>query len=431
MSTSPATPGRLVVAPDVALAERLFDELRRRTSASRGVSRASYGLGEQIAHDIVRREAERLGLDVVADAAANLHVTLPGAQDGPAIMIGSHIDSVPMGGNFDGAAGVLLGLSVIAGFVAAGVAPPCPVRLMVIRAEESAWFGASYIGSRAAFGKLAAAELDEVRRVDDGVTLGAAIAAAGGDPKALAAGAAVLDPASIRLFLEPHIEQGPVLLERGVPAGIVTGIRGSFRYRQARCLGTYAHSGATPRTDRRDAVLAVARLAVELDDVWQRRQAKGEDLTVTLGQIATDPEEASFSKIAGNVGFSLDVRSDDPETLAAVREDLAGIVAGIEGRERVRFELGRLTASEPARMSPALVAALGAAARSAGVAHIEMPCGAGHDAAVFAREGVPTGMVFIRNAHGSHNPDEHMDLSDFAQTSRLVMALVQDPPAAR
>ncbi len=422
---------RPVVAPDVALAGRLFEELRRRTSASRGVSRASYGLGEQIAHDIIRREAERLGLDMAADPAANLHVVLPGRLEGPEIVIGSHIDSVPMGGNFDGAAGVLLGLSVLAGFVGAGVAPPCPVRLMVIRAEESAWFGASYIGSRAAFGKLSAAELDEVRRMGDGVTLGAAVAAAGGDPQALAAGTAVLDPASIRLFLEPHIEQGPVLLERGVPAGIVTGIRGSFRYRQARCLGAYAHSGATPRGDRQDAVLAVARLAVEVDEVWARREAEGEDLTVTVGQIATDPDEASFSKIAGDVRFSLDVRSAEPATLAAVREEIDAIVARIETRDRVRFELGRLTASEPARMSPAVVSALGAAARAAGVAHIEMPCGAGHDAAVFAREGVPTGMVFIRNAHGSHNPDEHMELSDFAEAARLVTALLQDPPPPR
>jgi N-carbamoyl-L-amino-acid hydrolase len=178
-------------------------------------------------------------------------------------------------------------------------------------------------------------------------------------------------------------------------------------------------------------VLAVARLAVALDDVWQRRQAAGEDLTVTVGQIATDPDEASFSKIAGDVRFSLDVRSAEPATLAAMRDEVDAIVARIEAKGRVRFDLGRLTASEPARMSPAVVSALGDAARSAGVAHIEMPCGAGHDAAVFAREGVPTGMVFIRNAHGSHNPDEHMELSDFAETARLVTALVQDPPPPR
>lgn len=415
--------------PDVALAARLFDELRRRTAAGRGVSRASYGLGEQIAHDIIRREAEALALPVSTDAAANLYATLPGASDGPAVIIGSHLDSVPLGGNYDGAAGVLLGLAVMSGLVTAGVTPPGPITLMAIRAEESAWFSASYIGSRAAFGRLSRPELEGVRRAGDGIHLGAAVAAAGGDPEALAAGHATLDPARIRLFLEPHIEQGPVLLARDVPVGIVTGIRGSFRYRYARCCGAYAHSGTTPREDRQDAVRAVARLVVELDAAWERRAAAGEDLTVTVGQFTTDPDEASFSKIAGDVRFSVDVRGADPESLSSMQDEVGRIVAAIEDRERVRFKLGRMTGSEPARMSEKVVTALCSAARLAGVPHVVMPCGAGHDAAVFAQSGVPTGMVFIRNANGSHNPDEQMDMADFAAAARVVMEMVLAPPA--
>jgi beta-ureidopropionase / N-carbamoyl-L-amino-acid hydrolase len=429
--TRPSVSPSDVAVPDVALAELIFDELRRRTEAGRGVSRASYGLGEQIAHDIIRREAEALTLSITTDAAANLYATLPGAGDGPAVVIGSHLDSVPLGGNYDGAAGVLLGLAVLSGLVKAGVTPPCPVTLMAIRAEESAWFSASYIGSRAAFGRLSRPELEGVRRAGDGIRLGAAVAAAGGDPDALAAGQAALDPGRIRIFLEPHIEQGPVLLAREVPVGIVTGIRGSFRYRYARCRGAYAHSGTTPREERHDAVRAVARLVVELDAVWERRAAAGEDLTVTVGQFTTDPDEASFSKIAGDVRFSVDVRGAEPETLSSMQDEVGRIVAGIEAREGVRFELGRLTTSEPARMSAEVVTALGAAARSAGIPHVEMPCGAGHDAAVFAQVGVPTGMVFIRNANGSHNPDESMDIADFDAAARLVMAMVLSPPSAR
>ena len=414
--------------PDIALAERLFDELRRRTAAGSGVSRASYGLGEQIAHDIIRREAEALRLLIRTDAAANLYATLPGAQDGPAIILGSHLDSVPLGGNYDGAAGVLLGLAVISGFVKAGVTPPGPVTLMAIRAEESAWFSASYIGSRAAFGRLAGPELEGVRRAGDGIRLGAAVAAAGGDPEALAAGQAALEPSRVRLFLEPHIEQGPVLIGRRVPVGIVTGIRGSFRYRYGRCRGAYAHSGTTPREDRQDAVRAVARLVVELDAAWERRAAAGEDLTVTVGQFTTDPDEASFSKIAGDVRFSIDIRAAEPRTLSAMQDEVGRIVAAIEAREGVCFDLGRVTGSEPARMTSEVVTALCAAARAAGVPHVEMPCGAGHDAAVFAQAGVPTGMVFIRNANGSHNPEEAMDIGDFAAAARLVTAMLLTPP---
>ena len=431
MTQRSAAPALADAAPDVALAERLFEELRQRTGTERGITRASYGLGEQVAHDIVRREAELLGLAVETDAAANLYATLPGTGEGPAVMIGSHLDSVPVGGNFDGAAGVLLGLSVLSGLVKAGPALPFRVTIMAIRAEESAWFDASYIGSRAAFGRLAPAELDSVRRAGDGIRLGAAIAAAGGNPEALAAGHAALDPARIRLFIEPHIEQGPVLHARGLSVGIVNDIRGSFRYRNARCLGAYAHSGATPREGRRDAVRAVARLLVELDAAWERHEAAGEDLTVTLGQIATDPNEASFSKIAGDVRFSIDVRSADPETLAAMQAELARIVSGVEAREHVRFELGRRTGSVPARMNGSVVAALAAAARETGVPYVDMSCGAGHDAAVFAGEGVPTGMVFIRNANGSHNPDEAMDIADFAAAARIVMATVLSLPPSR
>ena len=313
----------------------------------------------------------------------------------------------------------------------AGVTPPFPITIMAIRAEESAWFNASYIGSRAAFGRLSLSELNDVRRAGDGIRLWEAVAAAGGDPDALATGHAALDPASIRLFIEPHIEQGPVLLAREVPVGIVTGIRGSFRYRYASCWGTYDHSGTTPREERQDAVRAVARLVVELDAAWEQRAAASEDLTVTVGQFTTDPDEASFSKIAGDVRFSVDVRGAEPETLSSMHDEVRRIVAAIETRERVRFDLGHLTTSEPARMSAEVVTALGAAARVAGVPHFEMPCGAGHDAAVFAQMGVPTGMIFIRNSNGSHNPDEQMDIVDFAAAARLLMALVLSLPPAR
>ena len=116
--------GNSALLPDIALAERLFTELRDRTSDTRGVTRMSYGPGEEIAHAIVRREAEALGLAVDTDAACNQYVTLPGQSDAPGIVIGSHLDSVPLGGNFDGAAGVLMGLSVLSGLVAAGRVPP-------------------------------------------------------------------------------------------------------------------------------------------------------------------------------------------------------------------------------------------------------------------------------------------------------------------
>jgi beta-ureidopropionase / N-carbamoyl-L-amino-acid hydrolase len=415
--------------PDIALAMRLFAELRLRTGAGRGITRASYGLGEQIAHDMVRREARRLGLDCRIDAACNLYMTLRGRNAGPAMVIGSHLDSVPMGGNFDGAAGVLAGLAVLAGYRARGVVPPRDVTVMAIRAEESTWFGASYIGSRAAFGRLAAAELDGVLRAGDRVALGRAIDAAGGDTTALRAGAG-LNPEDIAAFIEPHIEQGPVLVTRGRPVGIVTGIRGSFRHRHAVCTGAYAHSGATPREVRQDAVMAVARLAVRQDDTWHRLASEGHDLTVTFGQMMTEAGEAAFSKVAGRVEFSVDIRSQSHATLDLMRAELRAAVAQTEADCRVRFDLGAETASAPALMDRQIIADLADIAQTQGAGAEVMPCGAGHDAAVFAQMGVPTGMLFIRNRNGSHNPDEAMEIDDFAVAARILSAFcLQDHPA--
>lgn len=413
--------------PDIALAERLFAELREATGGAGGITRASYGEGEAAAHAMVEREAGRLGLTLRRDPALNLYATLEGRSDRPGIMIGSHLDSVPGGGNFDGAAGVLAGLAVLAGFVAAGVAPPCDLTVMVIRAEESAWFNASYIGSRAAFGLLRPEELETVRRSDDGRPLGAHMREAGADLDALRARQGVLDPTRIGAFIEPHIEQGPVLIARGVPIAVVTGIRGSSRFRHVVCSGEYAHSGATPRRSRHDAVLAAADLTLRLDRLWREREAVGEDLTLTVGQFATDAKEHAFSKVAGRVDLSIDLRSASPALLAEAPELIRALAAEVETARGVSIELGPWSGTDPASMDEHLAAALRIAAAGIGIDAPSMPCGAGHDAAVFAQQGVPTGMLLIRNAHGSHNPREAMALEDFAIATAVLMRFCLAP----
>ncbi len=161
------------MTPDLPLAERLFAELARRTRRGRGIERDTYGEGEQAGHDIAHDAAASLGLEVAVDAIGNLAMTLPGRdRAAPAVIVGSHLDSVPQGGNFDGAAGVVAGLAALSGFRAAGVAPAFDITVMAIRGEESAWFDAAYIGSLGALGRLDPAAL-EVRRVATGKTLAA------------------------------------------------------------------------------------------------------------------------------------------------------------------------------------------------------------------------------------------------------------------
>ena len=409
--------------PDIALAESLFEFLRAATTDGDGVTRESYGPGENAAHVIVREAAESAGLETAVDFAGNLYMTLPGQdRSAPRILIGSHLDSVRCGGNYDGAAGVLAGLAAITGFAQADHRPPQDVTVMGIRAEESMWFSASYIGSRAALGLLPPEEISSVRRTDSGRTIAEHMKECGLDPDAVTNEPPYLHPDSLAAYYEVHIEQGPVLEEHGIPVGIVTGIRGNFRCREARCTGEYGHCGTVPRSLRRDAVAAVSELVLRTDDLWAALEAEGKDLAVTFGVIATDETHSASSKVAGEARFTVDVRSQSAETLAAMRGHIDALIADIEKRRGVQFELGPCSETQPGEMDFGLRQRLVEVAAALDVPAIEMPSGAGHDALVFAGLGVPTAMLFIRNAHGSHNPHETMDLDDFAKATSVLTA---------
>ena len=194
-----------LIEPDLALAGELFDSLRAFSFDGVGITRDTYGAGEQRAHDLMRDTALRLGLEVTTDAALNLYLTLPGRdRTRPVVMTGSHLDSVPRGGNFDGAAGVVAGLAALSGWLKAGRRPTADVTVMGIRAEESAWFPVSYIGSKAAFGLLPPAALD-VPRLNTERPLIDYLTDNGADVDAIRAGKAHLDPARIDCFVELHI----------------------------------------------------------------------------------------------------------------------------------------------------------------------------------------------------------------------------------
>ena len=412
--------------PDLDLAARLFDTLRAETFDGVGITRQAYGRGERIAHALVRAEAQALGLEIAVDAAGNMLMTLPGAdRAAKRVVIGSHLDSVPQGGNFDGAAGVLAGLAAVAGMKHAGYAPARDVTVLAIRAEEAgAWFPSSYPGSFAALGRLKPETL-QVRRLDSGRSLADHMVEEGFDPDAVRDGASLLKPSDLAAYVELHIEQGPVLDSLEIPVGIVTGIPGSRRLRFGRVFGEYNHSGGTPRRFRRDAALALADLAVKLDDHWATLDASGRKLVVTFCVLATT-NDAGFTKVPGEAEFQLDVRSVDLENVDLVMAELHRLVPLIEARRDVRFELGLETGSAPSPMDPAVRAALTSAATALGIPHIEMASGGGHDAAAFAQSGVPSGMVFVRNQNGSHNPHEAMRMEDFAKGAAVVQRFVQE-----
>lgn len=410
--------------PDIALAKEMFEQLAARTRQGRGIVRDSYGAGEQAAHDLIAAAGEELGLEIARDAALNLYLTLPGTQrDLPAIMIGSHLDSVGQGGNYDGAAGVVAGLAVLAGFRTAGFQPAQDITVMGIRAEEAFWFDIPFTGSRAAFGDLRQEEFS-VPRSDSGRPLADHMAEAGCDVTALRAGRAALDPTRIRAYFEVHIEQAPLLVDRDLPVGIVTGIRGDLRYRNARCLGVYGHSGALAREQRQDAVAATVALIHSLNGAWRTLENEGRDLVFTVGELTTDPAYHGPSKVAGETRFVLDIRGLEGDTmreLAAIAKAEAVRIGKAAG---VRFDLGQQSYCEPAIMDKELRELLVSTAAELGCPALEMASGAGHDAAVFTEQGVPSAMIFIRNRKGSHNPDEEMDIDDFAEAVRLLSGLL-------
>jgi beta-ureidopropionase / N-carbamoyl-L-amino-acid hydrolase len=410
--------------PDIKLAATLFDTLDRATRRGRGIVRESFGDGEQAAHDIMRSAAQALGLEVSVDAIGNLMMTLPGRnRQVPRIIIGSHLDSSPQSGNYDGAAGVVAGVCVASALKSAGTQLDGDVTVMGIRGEESSWFNISYLGSSAAFGLLDPACL-AVTRSDNGRSLEATLLERGFDPRPIRERRALHEPAHIRAYLELHIEQGSTLVAEGLPAAVVTGIRGCKRFRNARCIGQYAHSGAVNRPHRHDAVAATVALLHHLEAQWLQCEQRGGDLTITSGELYTDSAYHAPSKIAGETRFVIDIRSVSQEVMDEIADEARRAAVRIGDAYRVAFDLGTTSDSPPAVMDERLRAGFRAQLQQP----FEMPSGAGHDAAVFAKVGIPTGMIFVRNENGSHNPDEAMSLEDFDTGARALLGLLMNFP---
>ena len=402
------------------LAQQIFADIRKLTFDGVGVTRASYGEGENACAAYLTTLVRSEGLDVTTDRAGNFIYFDPAdTRTTPAIWSGSHLDSVPQGGNYDGLAGVVAGLLVLIAAKRAAVTLPAPLKVIGFRGEESAWFGKAYMGSGALWGKLTAADLALKRRGDE-ITLRDALAACGADMDAIARQEKLFNPADIRAYVELHIEQGPVMVARDIPVGVVSGIRGNVRHNKIECFGDAQHSGVVPRWLRKDAVFAVSDLIVRLDNHWRALLERGTDLVVTCGVVQTNPAEHSISRVPGYAHFSFEARSKSSDTLEAFYQLVQAELASIERERGVKFVLDRRLTSEPAVTDAQLCELMAKACRERGIAHERIASGAGHDAALFANGGVPSAMVFVRNQNGSHNPHEAMELSDFMLGTQVM-----------
>jgi N-carbamoyl-L-amino-acid hydrolase len=385
-----------------------------------GITRDAYGARETAAGDILMDFAHRHGLEAGYDRVGNLNVTPGGRfQEEPELLIGSHIDSVPRGGNYDGLAGVIAGIATLTALEREKLLPKTPVRVLGFRGEESPWFGTAYLGSKLFLGQLPQREVQALRRVDTGKTLGEHMQQLGLDVSRIGE-APVHAIDRVKAYLELHIEQGPLLESIGRPVGIATSIRGNIRYPFATCFGRYAHSGAAPLHLRSDALVAAAKLVAFAYDCCRAFVEDGnDDLVFTCGIFHTDAAEHAMTKVPGQVTFSLNIGATRNELMEEVHRSILAHADHLMKVHKVRFDLGPRVGTPAVELDRQVADAIDQAGIAIGVPAHRMPT-VGHDAALFARRGIPTSVILIRNSNGSHNPDEHMEMEDFVAGLKVL-----------
>lgn len=409
-----------------AFAQEIFDHIRRMSVDGLGVTRQGYSDLETRVLQYLIDFGQGFGMEVQTDGAGNVWLTLPGVdRSKPAIVSGSHVDSVPRGGNFDGLAGAVAALCVARRFAQRGRTPAVDYRVLLLRCEESSFFGKAYVGSLGMMGRLTEKDLSLKHR-SKRIALGQAMQAQGVDLSVVQNGQPSVDLTKIGAFIELHIEQGPTLTsQEKSTVGIVTGIRGNIRHKKVRCLGETAHSGAVNKEYRHDAVMAVCEFLHTMENHWQAWLEMGHDLVFTTGVLKTNAT-AAISVIPGEVEMTMDIRSLKKETLRLFHELCQAEAKRIATKRGVKFEWDPMLFTAPATLTEEVENALEAAAQKAELNYMKLASGAGHDSAVFANAGVPTGMIFIANQNGSHNPYEAMRLDDFLLGAELLWETVHN-----
>jgi len=359
------------------------------------------------ARALLQRQAEAAGAALALDRLGNMILTRPGRDPSrKPVAIGSHLDTQPTGGKFDGVLGVLAGLEILRALHEAGAETEAPIVLVNWTNEEGARFSPPMMGSGAAMGIFTEAEV--LAKTDStGATFGAEIARIGwageADPTALQ---------GLGAYFELHIEQGPVLEREGLDAGIVTHALAQHWF-DVTVTGEDAHGGST-MTGRRDALMAAAECATMIE-----RAALAAGARATIGRMTLHPD--SRNVVPGRVWFSLDTRHDHEDMLAALATTMRAEAAAISARRGVTIAFEDFWISPATPFDATLVAHLRDAAKARGIPHRDMPTAIGHDAVYVARK-LPAAMLFVP-CHGglSHNEAESITPA-WAEAGLMVLA---------
>ncbi|CVK21100.1 Zn-dependent hydrolase [Sporomusa sphaeroides] len=401
--------------------KRLEETFRRLSAigaqAGGGITRLAFSDEDWEARNYIRELMEAAGLAVRVDAFGNLIARREGLNPAaPVVMLGSHIDSVPNGGNYDGVAGVLAAIEVVRCLEEAGQQTVHPIEVVVFMAEESSRFGMATLGSKAFCGKLSLAQLEQYTD-KQGVTLAQAMRGRGLAPENI--GHARYDQA-IKVFLELHIEQGKVLETMGKQIGIVTGIAAPTRLKVI-VTGQADHSGATPMNMRQDALAAAAEIILLVEKLAGQESHNGTVGTTGMAKV----EPGVMNVIPGRVELGIDLRGISAASKRQVLGELTAGIAEVQARRGVDMEIITLTDEKPVEISREIVEFLQNIAEEYGYANMLLPSGAGHDA-MHVAEMAPTGMVFVPCKGGiSHNPAEWASIDDIAAGARILLGAVR------
>ena len=397
---------------DRARLERRIAELSAIGGSGTSVTRLGLSADEQRARDLVGGWLRSRGARVWRDAAANVYGRFGDA--GPAILVGSHIDSVPEGGRFDGALGVLCAVEAVDALLEDGVRFVRPVEIVGWCDEEGARFGIGLFGSSAAFGRLPDGAAQRADR--GGVTIAEALRTLGeaGDPAKAKRGAA-----DLAAYLELHIEQGPRLADRGVALGVVSDIVGILHARVT-VHGRQDHAGATIMSAREDALAAAAEMVLAVEAAARALP----DAVGTVGEIAVRP--GAKNVVPGECMFSLDVRAREDHVVEELTRQVRGAIRRIGDARHVRSSIDVLSKVPAVPMDAKLKDLFLRSAKQVGVDAPELFSGAGHDAENAALAGVPTGMLFVRSTGGSHNPKELATLDDAVLGARALAVALKE-----
>ena len=379
-----------------------------------GVTRLAYSDADVAGRAYVADLMRQGGLQPRVDAAGNIIARRDGRNPAlPPILFGSHIDSVPNGGNFDGALGTLAALEVMQALAQAGATTEHPLEMVVWANEEGVAYGTGLDGSRAAAGEMRDGEMDQVW---NGVTRADAVRKIGGDPARLAD--ARRASGSIHCYLELHIEQGGLLDRTGATIGVVEGIVGIDRF-EATVRGVANHAGTTPMPDRHDALVAASRLVLAANEVVRAEPGRQ---VGTVGQLTVTPNAPNV--VPGMVKLTIELRDLSVAKVVRLERAIEARAAAIARETQTEIAITPLSHHDPAISSPAVMDAIERAAAGLKLRSMRLPSGAGHDAQMMARLG-PMGMIFVPSLGGvSHSPLERTGWDDCARGAAVLLQAV-------